>query len=110
MLADRRVVRTALVTLKQIGLAAGQAVPAIVRILEDNSDRQLRWYAADALKGIGPGARAALPALLSTLEGDVAGVRQAIAVALGAIGEAAENILASGCRSLRRHASQLRVR
>ena len=86
-LGDVNVVRRASATaLGQIGPAAAEAVPALIKVLGD-AERVVRGRAAEALGKIGPAAAEAVPALIKVL-GD-AECRPDAAEALGKIGPAA---------------------
>jgi hypothetical protein len=51
-------------SLTQIGPAAKDAVPALIRVLSDDRDMTVRAAAADALAALGPAASAAVPTLI----------------------------------------------
>ena len=74
----------ALHQLAQLGPAAGQALGAVVPMLQD--ERPLvRYLAAEALGAMGPGAKAALPALKQQLHDPDSVVRASITEAVAAI-------------------------
>ena len=75
----------ALYALFEIGPQAAEAVPALVRMLNQRGEDDDRGAVAAALGGIGPGARAAVPALEKLLADDDQRIRSASARALSRI-------------------------
>lgn len=72
-----------------LGPRSRAAVPALVALLDDDSE-QLRWDVAVALGGIGEEAAGAVPALTRELESRSLEFRREIVITLGRIGPAAE--------------------
>lgn len=70
------------------GPAAGGAVPALTRLLENDADPAVRRSAALALGQIGPGAASALPALRKALNASDVWLRASAARAIGGLGRA----------------------
>lgn len=68
------------------------AIPELVQATED-SDTDVRAWAARALAEIGPDAKEALPALLKLLKDHEEGPRNTSCIALGSIGPAAQDAL-----------------
>jgi len=90
---DREVRWRATISLGVQGVKAKDAVPGIVRILED-PDHNLRRDAAEALGRIGPAAEMAIPALVERLKRDPEStVRQFAARALGRMGPQSEQVV-----------------
>jgi len=82
--------RRAARSLGELGLAPDQAVPALLRAMQDRVG-DVRWRAAEALGRYGPAAGVAVPALVRALESDKDWlVRQAAAESLGALGPPAD--------------------
>ena len=79
---------------QNIGPGAAEAVPALVRVLDDPVD-YVRFPAADAIGAIGPAASAAVPALIRRFQtkGEIGLVLNRVALALGAIGPLAKEAL-----------------
>jgi HEAT repeat protein len=87
---DEDMRRQAVYALGQIGPGAREAVPALVKAVDDVK-QEVRWYAVDALGRIGPDAEQAVPAIIAAAK-DPANDRtfaQNAAKALGRIGPAA---------------------
>ena len=78
---------TAADSLAEIGPAAKDAVPALIKALR-SEDRNTRISAAYALQKIGPAAESAVPALIEALKDDA--IRVDAVSALGAIGPGAK--------------------
>jgi HEAT repeat protein len=70
------------------GAAARLAMPALVRVVQQDDDPAVRAGAALALGKIGPVARSAGPALIESLKDSSSRVRAAAALAVGLIGPA----------------------
>jgi HEAT repeat protein len=68
------------------------ALPALIKAMED-SDTDVRAWAAHAIAEIGTDAKAAVPALIKLLEDKEEGPRNTSCLALGAIGPAAKDAL-----------------
>jgi len=63
--------RVALISIGEIGAGAKQAIPYIIRILNDEKENSnMRNTAAETLEKIGPEAREAVPALIQALKSD----------------------------------------
>ena len=67
--------RAAAEVLGGLGPAAKDAVPDLVKLLDD-PDEGVRWAAASALGGIGPAAKDAAPDLVKLLKDPDEGVRR----------------------------------
>src|SRR5439155_5502063 len=96
---DKAVRQNAAYALGEIGQAAKDAVPALLKALKDE-DTEVKKYAMGALGEIGPDAKAAVPALIETLKDD--DLRYHAASALGGIGpegRAGTDQGAEGCRA-----------
>ena len=87
---DSDVRSIAAVTLGEIGPEAEEAVPILIKLLQDqDAEGFVRANAATALGKIGEGASKAVPALINALEDQDEWVRASAAMALGEIGESA---------------------
>jgi HEAT repeat protein len=78
--------------LKQLGIFAKDAVPALTEVVKQTEDRLTLSLAIDALGAVGPDAKSAVPQLLDVLRSDKAEAKQSrthAVVALGKIGPAA---------------------
>jgi HEAT repeat protein len=64
------------------------SVPSLVKILKENKDPNMRYYAAESLGHFGAEARVAVPDLVAALKDDNKMVRMGVAYALGEIGSA----------------------
>jgi hypothetical protein len=80
--ADTDARRRAIFAVGAIGASAGDAVPALARILADDADPECRTTAALALSKMDPASRAAVPALAHALGDEEPGVRMNSALAL----------------------------
>jgi len=69
-----------------------EALPALIKATQD-SDTDVRAWAAHAIAEIGPEAKEAVPALIKLLQGKEEGPRNTSCLALGAIGPAAKDAL-----------------
>jgi HEAT repeat protein len=95
---DLKTRRDAAYWLHVLGPEAREAVPELVRALDDR-DRQVWFYAVSALARIGPAASEAVPALIAQLEdGGEAQRSYRAAYALGMIGEPALPALGEALR------------
>jgi hypothetical protein len=84
--SDRSIKRSnALWALREIGPQAAEAVPALIRMLNQRGEGEHPEAVANALGGIGPGARAAVPALAKLRADDDKRIRSAAARALSRI-------------------------
>ena len=81
---------TAVEALGDIGLAAEDAIPALIEVLRDDSSDRVRPAAADALGTTSQSGSKAVSALAQALEQDNAGVRNAASLALARIGRHAQ--------------------
>jgi HEAT repeat protein len=70
-----------------------EVVASLLKILEEDEDKELRAEAASALGNLEGNARSAAPALLKALKGPEASVRAKAAKALGEIGVADRDVL-----------------
>jgi hypothetical protein len=68
------------------------ALPALIKATED-SDTDVRAWAAHAIAEIGPDAKEAVPVLIKLVQGEEEGPRNTSCMALGAIGPAAKDAL-----------------
>ena len=64
------------------------SVPSLVKILKQDKDPNMRYYAAESLGHFGPGGRSAVPDLIAALKDENQTVRMGVAYALGEIGSA----------------------
>jgi HEAT repeat protein len=62
------------------------SVPSLVKILKEDKDPNMRYYAAESLGHYGPEAQSAVPDLIEALKDESAMVRMGVAYALGEIG------------------------
>jgi HEAT repeat protein len=62
------------------------SVPSLVKILKQDKDPNMRYYAAESLGHFGPEARSAVPDLIAALKDENKMVRMGVAYALGEIG------------------------
>ncbi len=81
---------TAVEALGDIGLAAADAIPALIAVLGNDSSDRVRPAAAVALGTTSQSGSSAVPALIHALEQDDAPVRQAASLALARIGRHAQ--------------------
>ena len=84
--ADVRVRRSALIALTELGPEARAALPAVLRILREETEPATRKVAAEALGAFGPAAAAAVPDLVAALADKNEYTREQVVRALGAIG------------------------
>lgn len=83
---------TSLRALSEYKAQAVPALPAMVKILENESlDTEIRWNAARTLGKIGPAGADAIPALVEHLDDEAPTIREHAAEALGDIGPPAAN-------------------
>jgi HEAT repeat protein len=80
--------RKAARTLSHIGGRATEALPALIKALDDK-DEQVRAHALAAITQLGPSARPAIPRLIVALNSKQPQVRYRSALALGQVGPAA---------------------
>jgi HEAT repeat protein len=88
----------AAIALGEMGSAAKDAVPDLVKLLDEPPGKAgpIRFHAARALGQIGPDAKEAVPALVKLLQDSKAGPgRRLVAEALGGIGPAAKDAVAA---------------
>lgn len=79
--------------LSRFGPEARSAVPALLKLMKEGEESQVRWNAVRTLGKIGPGAREAVPELIAALKDRDDHVREHAAEALGDIGpEAREGV------------------
>lgn len=84
----------AVVALGKMGVEAKDAVPDLIKMLEEEPGKAgpIRFHAATALGQIGTEAKRAVPALIKLLEDENAGPgRRTVVVALGQMGSAAKS-------------------
>jgi HEAT repeat protein len=79
---DPEVRSRAVFALGAIGAEAGEAVPALAKILVEDPDREVRHQAAQALMKMEPASRGAVPALAEALADEEPAVRMNAAMAL----------------------------
>ena len=80
--AEVRERREAVRTLSLIGDKAAEALPALIKALDDK-DTQVRAHALAAITQLGPNAKTAVPRLINNLQNKRAQVRYRSAYALG---------------------------
>jgi HEAT repeat protein len=62
------------------------SVPSLVKILKQDKDPNMRYYAAESLGRFGPAGLAAVPDLIAALKDESQMVRMGVAYALGELG------------------------
>ncbi|OLP18736.1 hypothetical protein BST81_09145 [Leptolyngbya sp. 'hensonii'] len=89
---DLDIKRIAASTLEQIGEQAREAIPQLIKVIEDNdSDEEVRWYAVITIGKIGIPAKGAIPSLIKALQDPEPGVRAWSLYALGQMREFAKD-------------------
>jgi len=93
LLEDKRldIRRRAASTLEEIGADAEEAIPQLIRALDDSDPNgDVRWYTVIAIGKIGAAAKEAIPALIGRLNDSKAGIRSWALYALGRMGHFAK--------------------
>lgn len=85
----------AAVTLAYMGLEAGEAVPALVQVLKEEDDDDVRLAAIFALASIGPKAKPSIPALIQIVKDDQNPICRKVAImALGLLDSEGKSVQA----------------
>ncbi|NIP85426.1 MAG: hypothetical protein GTO03_07625, partial [Planctomycetales bacterium] len=105
LMANEQTLYEAILVLRELGLDASPAVPALAKALS-HEDEEIRLMAAEALRAIGPQAKGAVPELLKALDDKELIVRMPAVLALGSIGLEAHTAAAK-IRSLQKSDDKL---